>query len=438
MGDDNYFRKGLGNKDDVAPLLRADYHSGLVQFFRRAGYRFQDGSTTIRLAREFGFCYGVDRAVEYAYECRDRFPDRRIWITGEIIHNPWVNRRLEEMGIRFLPPGSGTGDQHADVSAARSGNGDRLSEVSPADVVLIPAFGMEHEEFERLRKLGVILVDTTCGSVLSVWKSVEKYAKEGYTAIIHGKMQHEETLATCSQVRKYPGAHYLVVRDEEQARQVCDFIEGKISSDVLLDHLAGSYSEGFVPEKHLQRIGIANQTTMLSSESLHIARLLRDAMVRAGASEGLTRFKSFDTICSATQDRQDAVQALLEEQVDLMIVIGGFNSSNTTHLLEMCLPKTHAYHVEDAACLISPTWIRHQPLGDRGPVVAENWLPSGPLAIGITAGASTPDREVGATIARILTFRGTPQQKIDELSRQGIDLETAETGTREDLPIVQP
>ena len=424
MGEDNYFRKGLGNKDDVAPLLRADYHSGLVQFFRRAGYRFQDGSTTIRLAREFGFCYGVDRAVEYAYECRDRFPDRRIWITGEIIHNPWVNRRLEQMGIRFLPPASG--------------EADRLSEVEPADVVLIPAFGMEHEEFARLRELGVILVDTTCGSVLSVWKSVERYAKEGYTAIVHGKMQHEETLATCSQIRTYTDAHYLVVRDEDQARKVCDFIEGKLSGSDLLALVEGSYSEGFVPEMHLQRIGLANQTTMLSSESLHIARLLRDAMVRATGTEELAaRFKSFDTICSATQDRQDAVQALLAEQVDLMIVIGGFNSSNTTHLLEMCLPKTAAYHVEDAACLISPTWIRHKPLGDRGPVVSENWLPSGPASIGITAGASTPDREVGATIARILSFRGTPQPVIDELAQQGIDLETAASQPRADLPIIQ-
>ena len=425
MRDDNYFRKGLGNKEEVAPLLRADYHSGLVQFFRRAGYRFQDGSTTIRLAREFGFCYGVDRAVEYAYECRDRFPARRIWITGEIIHNPWVNRRLEEMGIRFLPPASG--------------RTDRLAEVAPADVVLIPAFGMEHEEFGRLRERGVILVDTTCGSVLSVWKSVERYAREGYTAVVHGKMQHEETLATCSQIRKYPGAHYLVVRDEEQAGWVCDFIEGHLLGDVLCARLDGAFSDGFRPEEHLRRIGLANQTTMLSSESLHIARLLREAMIRATGSEELaTRFKSFDTICSATQDRQDAVQSLLEEKVDLMIVIGGFNSSNTTHLLEMCLPKTRAYHVEDAACLISPTWIRHKPLGAHGPVLEENWLPAGPDAIGITAGASTPDREVGATIARVLAFRGASHQAIEELSQKGIELEAAAGAERRDLPVVQP
>ncbi|MCA9730174.1 MAG: 4-hydroxy-3-methylbut-2-enyl diphosphate reductase [Candidatus Eisenbacteria bacterium] len=427
MSEENYFRKGLGNKDEVAPLLHADYHSGLVQYFRRSGYRLDAGNTTIRLAREFGFCYGVDRAVEYAYECRERFPDRRLWITGEIIHNPWVNRRLEEMGIRFLPPAS-TGT-------------DRLAGVDAEDVVLIPAFGMENEEFRRLRDRGVILVDTTCGSVLSVWKSVERYAREGFTAVVHGKMQHEETLATCSQVRKYADAHYLVVRDEAQAAWVCEFIEGRLGSDELLTRLDGSYSDGFRPEAHLRKIGLANQTTMLSSESLHIQKLLRDAMVRATGTEDLaSRFKSFDTICSATQDRQDAVRSLLEEKIDLMLVIGGFNSSNTTHLLEMCLPHTRAYHVEDAACLISSIWIRHKPLGDHGPVVQDNWLTTGALAIGITAGASTPDREVGATIARVLSFRGTPTKEIEELSRTGSALESEASGatTRGGPPVIRP
>lgn len=407
-----YFRKGLGNRENVAPLLHADYHSGIVEWFKHSGHNYRHGDTEIRLAKEFGFCYGVDRAVEYAYECRDRFPDRRIWITGEIIHNPWVNRRLEEMGIRFLaPPG---------------GEGDRLAAVADSDVVIIPAFGMENEDFERLRAKGVVLVDTTCGSVLSVWKSVERYARDGFTAIVHGKKDHEETLATCSQVRKYGRAHYLVLRDEEEAQWVCDFIEGRLEGATLCARLAGAYSEGFDPDVHLRRFGLANQTTMLSSESLHIAKMLRDSMARAngeGSLEG--RFKSFDTICSATQDRQDAVIQLLAESPDLMLVIGGFNSSNTTHLLEICLPDCPAYHIEDADCLVSPQWIRHQPLGERGPILEESWLRAGPLVIGLTAGASTPDSEVGAAIARLLAFRGVPGDTIAELGQRGSEIAAA-------------
>jgi 4-hydroxy-3-methylbut-2-enyl diphosphate reductase len=377
-----YFRKGLGHRRNVAPLLHTDYHSGLVEFFKHGGFRFREGDTELRLAREFGFCYGVDRAVEYAYECRDRFPDRRIWITGEIIHNPWVNRRLEEMGIRFLdPPGGGA---------------DRLAAVRPEDVVLIPAFGMENEEFRRLRDEGVLLVDTTCGSVLSVWKSVERYAADGFTAVVHGKMDKEET------------------------GRVCEFLEGRFGAAELRSRLAGSYSEGFDPDADLQRIGLANQTTMLSSESLEIAEMLRRAMARRhGEAELASRFRSFDTICSATQDRQDAVKALLAERCDLMIVIGGFNSSNTSHLLEICRPVTRAYHIEDVHCLLSPVWIRHQPLGWNGPVVEDGWLPDGPLVIGVTAGASTPDREVGASIARILALRGVAEETIRELADSG-------------------
>lgn len=415
--DGKYFRKGLGMREEVAPLLHADYHSGLVAWLRHSDYRFRDGATEVRLAREFGFCYGVDRAVEYAYECRGRFPERGIWITGEIIHNPWVNRRLDEMGIRFLPP-PGVGV-------------DRLARVSADDVVIIPAFGMEHEEFERLRAAGAVLVDTTCGSVLAVWKSVERYAREGFTAIVHGKRDHEETLATCSQVRKYPGAHYLVIRDEEQTQWVCDFLEGKLAASALANRLEGAYSAGFDPSLHLDRIGLANQTTMLSSESLHIARMLRDSMVRVYGEPALAaHYKSFDTICSATQDRQDAVKKMLEDPPNAVIVIGGFNSSNTTHLLELCLRTTRAYHIEDAAGLISPQWIRHQPLGESGPILEEAWLPEGAAVLGVTAGASTPDSEVGASIARILRFRGVSAERIDELGREGTEIARAVRAAR--------
>ena len=406
MTETRYFRKGLGNREQVLPLLQADYHSGLIEYWKANDYRFRQGSTEIRLAREFGFCYGVDRAVEYAYATRDRFPDRRIWITGEIIHNPWVNRRLEQMGVRFLPP--------------PGSSGDRLAEIAQDDVVLIPAFGVEQGDFLRLRDRDVILVDTTCGSVLNVWKSVERYARDGYTAAVHGKIAHEETRATCSQVSKYPGAHWLVLRDKEEANLVCEFLAGRRSSDSLLAALAGSHSEGFDPALHLDKLGVANQTTMLSSESLEIAEMLGAAMaLRFPDAPRPEHFRSFDTICSATQERQDAVLSLLNEGVDLMVVIGGFNSSNTTHLVEISGQSVPAFHVEDANCLISPQWIRHQPLGTRAPIMSEGWLPDRALTIGVTSGASTPNSETGRTIAKLLTFRGVSRAAIDELAEEG-------------------
>ncbi len=406
MSESRYFRRGLGNREKVVEILHADYHSGLVEHFVSSGHRFRHGDTELRLAREFGFCYGVDRAVQYAYEARDRFPDRRIWITGEIIHNPGVNRHLEEMGVRFLPPAGG--------------DGDRLAAVGPEDVVLIPAFGVEQGDLETLMQRGSILVDTTCGSVLTVWKSVEKYARNGVTSIVHGKVEHEETRATCSQVRKYPGAHYLVVRDKQEAARVCDFIEGRLDAPALLGELGNACSGGFDPNRHLERIGLANQTTMLSSESLEIAALLRESMIRAHGESNLPdRFRSFDTICSATQERQDAVFELIREGLDLMIVIGGFNSSNTSHLVEISARSTRTFHIEDADNLISPGWIRHKPFGRPGAMVEENWLSEGPLVIGVTAGASTPNSEIGRAIERLLKFRGIPGGILDELARQG-------------------
>lgn len=404
-GNERYFAKGLGNRAEIAGQLRHDYHSRIVEELRRNGFRIASGTTEVRLAREFGFCYGVDRAIEYAYETRERFPAKRIFITGEIIHNPRVNARLTEMGVRFLPAGP-------DVAA-------RFAEVTEEDVVLLPAFGVEAAAMAHLLSKDCILVDTTCGSVLNVWKSVIRFAQEGFTALVHGKYQHEETRATCSQVTRIPGGRYLVVRDREEARAVCAYIEGvapapavparAAARDAFLERFRAAASRGFDPDTDLQRIGVANQTTMLSSESLEIAGMIRAAMERRhGTEEAARRFRAFDTICSATQDRQDAVVALIEEGVDLMIVIGGFNSSNTTHLLEIASRSVPSYHVEDAACLLSAREIRHKPLTSAAPVVTEGWLPAGRVRIGLTAGASTPNSEIGAAIARVFTFRGDP------------------------------
>jgi 4-hydroxy-3-methylbut-2-enyl diphosphate reductase len=385
------FRKGLDMKAAVADELAAAYHSAVVDAVRADGYVRRSGRLTIHLAREFGFCYGVDRAVDYAYQTRKRFPDRRVFLTGEIIHNPHVNDQLRAQGIRIL-----------------TDPGEDSNDLRPEDVVILPAFGVAVGELARLETQGCTLVDTTCGSVLNVWKNVRRYAKDGFTSIIHGKVSHEETRATASQATEVPGAHYLVVRDEAEAQLVCDFIRRPGDPTALLETFRGAYSPGFDPAQHLERIGCANQTTMLMTESLRVGEMVREAMTdRYGAAEAGTRFRAFDTICSATQERQDAVEALLAaETLDLTIVVGGYNSSNTCNLARICAEHVQTFHIADPACLQADGTIRHRPIGAPSTAaipeaVAGNWLPTGFVTIGLTAGASTPNSIVGDVIERL-------------------------------------
>jgi 4-hydroxy-3-methylbut-2-enyl diphosphate reductase len=302
-----------------------------------------------------------------------------------------VNRRLRDKGIRFV------GDP--DVRT--------LADVRAGDVVLLPAFGVTATEFEGLNRSGAVLVDTTCGSVLNVWKSVERYAREGFTSLVHGKWAHEETRATVSRVLLHPGGHYLVVLDLEEADLVADYVRRGGDRAAFLARFPKAVSPGFDPDLHLGRIGVANQTTMLSSESLEIARRIGKALEdRFGAAEAGRRFRAFDTICSATQDRQDALEALIREPLDLLLVIGGFNSSNTAHLAELAEGKVPAYHIDGEAGLVSRDVIRHKPVGRKETVEARGWLPEGPLTVGVTAGASTPDVTIGAVVTRVLGLRG--------------------------------
>lgn len=394
--EQTYFRKGFGLKGAIEGALVADYHSRVVDAMRGSGYALTVGDLTFKLAREFGFCYGVDRAVEYAYETRTKFPDRRVCLVGEIIHNPHVNAKLETMGVRFLHRPEGGGGEFD------------FSVVSPDDVVILPAFGVTVKDFERLRGMGCVLVDTTCGSVLNVWKRVESYARDGFTAVIHGKHFHEETKATASQVTKYPGGRYLVVRDMTEARDVCRYIEGRGDRAEFLARFGHEMSPGFDPDRDLERVGVANQTTMLSNESLAIAAEIKQSMVKRYGPDALPQhFRTFDTICSATQDRQDAVIKLIAEPLDLMVVIGGYNSSNTTHLAAICQAKVPTYHIEDATCVEPETGsIRFRPVGAKAEERHERWLPEGPLTIGVTAGASTPNNKIGETVGRIAATRG--------------------------------
>lgn len=383
------FRRGLGLKKEVAGQLEADYASAIIDHFRSNDFQMQVGRFSLHLAREFGFCYGVDRAVEYAYQTRKKFPERRIFLTGEIIHNPHVNNKMLQMGIEFL-----TG-QYA--------NGNSYDSLAPEDVVILPAFGVSVDELDFLTQKGCILVDTTCGSVLNVWKRVEQYARDGYTSIVHGKWYHEETRATSSQTAKYPDAHYIVVFDMAEAEMVCDYIAGRGDRDHFMAHFKNAVSPGFDPDQHLVKVGLANQTTMLSSESLAIARRIgREMAQKYGEAELASHFRTFDTICSATQDRQDAILELLnKERFDLFLVIGGYNSSNTGHLAELAGEYTSAYHIDDAGCLISPELIRHQPVGQKHESEARDWLPPTPAKIGLTAGASTPNNKIGEVVQRL-------------------------------------
>jgi 4-hydroxy-3-methylbut-2-enyl diphosphate reductase len=391
-----YFRKGFGLKAEVQEDLAA-YQGALVDRMKASDYTLTAGDITIRLAREFGFCYGVERAVEYAYQTRRKFPERRIVLVGEIIHNPYVNARLKDLGIEIL--------DRAD------GRAFDFTSIHPADVVILPAFGVTIEDFDRLRTLGCILVDTTCGSVLNVWKRVESYARDGFTALIHGKYYHEETRATASQVRKHGDGHYLIVRDMNEARVVCEFIEGKVAAPAISERFAPhAVSPGFDPDEHLRKIGVANQTTMLARESLAIGEEVGAAIARArGESARNAEFRTFDTICSATQERQDAVLELLRERLDAMIVIGGFNSSNTISLAALCAERVPTYHVESAAA-IDP---EGKSIYFRRPGIkhvearAQDWLPAGgSVRIGLTAGASTPNNKIGEAIVRIMATRG--------------------------------
>jgi 4-hydroxy-3-methylbut-2-enyl diphosphate reductase len=391
--ESTYFRRGFGLKTEIEGQLAADYHSTVVETLRANQYRLTVGSLTFRLAREFGFCYGVDRAVDYAYETRIKFPDRRLHLVGEIIHNPHVNQKLREMGVRFL-------------AREEAGEFD-FSGITAEDVVILPAFGVTIGDFERLRAIGCVLVDTTCGSVLNVWKRVESYARDGFTAVIHGKHYHEETKATASQVMKYPQGRYLVVFDMHEARMVCDFIEHGGDTGGLRERFAKATSPGFDFDRDLVRVGIANQTTMLSGESLAIAEEVRQSMVRRHGDAAGEHFRSFDTICSATQERQDAVVALLDEPLDVMIVVGGYNSSNTCHLAALVHSRgVRVFHIEDADAVDPETGsLRHQPIGAKQEVVTEHWLGEA-RSIGITAGASTPNNKFGETVARICRTAG--------------------------------
>ena len=387
-----YFRKGFGLKREIEGDLAA-YHSTLVSSIREQDYTLVVGDLTIRLAGEFGFCYGVDRAVEYAYETRRKFPDRQLFLVGEIIHNPHVNDRLTGLGITI-------------IGYAPNGEFD-FSAIGEDDVVLMPAFGLSVTSFQTLRSIGCVVVDTTCGSVLNVWKRVTRYAKDGFTSLVHGKHYHEETKATVSQATQFEGGTYLIVLDMQEAEIVCRFIERRDNLEEMEATFRHKVSVGFDFERDLERIGVANQTTMLANESLAIAKRVGESLERRYGADNINEhFRSFDTICSATQERQDAVLDLIDEPLDTMIVIGGYNSSNTNNLARICAKSVTTYHIAGARCIEPDSGrILFKPVDSKEETALENWL-EGVNRIGMTAGASTPNNKIGEAIERILETKG--------------------------------
>jgi len=383
---DNYFRRGFGHGEAVAETMATSYQSGLIQELRANDNVLTRGDVTIRLAQSFGFCWGVERAVAMAYEARKQFPTERIWITNEIIHNPSVNEHLRQMGVLFIEVKKGEKD---------------FSGVDRGDVVILPAFGASVQEMQFLNDRGCIIVDTTCPWVAKVWNSVEKHKKSDYTSIVHGKYNHEETIATSSFANKY-----LVVLNMEQANYVSYYILHGGDKAEFLAKFAKACSQGFDPDRDLERVGVANQTTMLKSETEAIGKLFERTMMQKFGPDKLNEhFMSFNTICDATQERQDAMFELVDAPMDLMIVIGGFNSSNTTHLQEIAIERNiPSYHIDSADRILDERAIEHKPL-NRDIERVENWLPAGPITVGITSGASTPDKAVEETIERIFACK---------------------------------
>ena len=376
----------------VQEQVEAHYRSDIVDKVRRSGGIITAGDLTVRLAKQFGFCYGVERAIDLAYAARKVFKDRRLFIVGEIIHNPEVNEQISSLGIKNL-----TGhNKQADIS-----------ELQTEDVVILPAFGTELSILQQIKDRGCQIVDTTCGDVMSVWKRVRKYASESATSIIHGKAEHEETKATSSRALGDGKGHYLVVLTLADTDYVCDYIRHGGDKQVFLEKFRGAYSAGFDPDIHLRTIGVANQTTMLRGETEEVQRRIQKAIAdRDGAELATKNFRFFDTICGATQERQDALRQLLEVKMDLLLVVGGYNSSNTSHLAEMGEEKLPTYFVLNASRLLSAKEILHYNLHERREVVAHDWLPAGSVVVGITAGASCPNNLIEETLVRLFQLRG--------------------------------
>jgi len=388
-------------RPDVMTLVQNEieqhYRSAIVEKILAQGGELTLGNTTIRLAKKFGFCYGVERAIDLAYATRKVFPDQRIFLIGEIIHNPEVNQQLRDMGIVSLPWREMT-KEYDDITAE--------------DVVIVPAFGAPTSFMDRLAEIGCHVIDTTCGDVMKVWRRVRDYAKNNVTSIIHGKANHEETRATASRaLGTDKNGHYLIILTSEEADYVCNYMLGKGDREDFLKRFAHAYSKGFDPDLHLQEVGVANQTTMLQSETEQLQEKLRNTIIeRDGTPDA---YHVFDTICGATEERQSALFGMIDSEdkppMDILLVVGGYNSSNTTHLAEIGQENLPTFFIRNADCMKSLESIMHYDLKHKEEIESDypNILAKDtPVIIGVTAGASCPNNLIESTIVRALELRG--------------------------------
>ncbi|HCQ79129.1 MAG: 4-hydroxy-3-methylbut-2-enyl diphosphate reductase [Verrucomicrobiales bacterium] len=382
-------------QDEVA----SHYQSSIVEKVRSKGGELMVGDTTVRLAKQFGFCYGVERAIDLAYASRRVFPESRIFLIGEIIHNPEVNRQLEEMEIASLPW------QEMD---------EQYDSLTPDDVVIVPAFGAPISFVDKVESQGCRIVDTTCGDVMKVWRRVRNFAKSNITSIIHGKAGHEETRATASRAEGEDGnGHYLIVLTLEDVDKVCRYLVEGGDKEELLANFQGGYSTNFDPDVHLERIGVANQTTMLKSETEEIQNRVRNAIEKRDGSD--ENFSVFDTICGATQERQDALFEMLKHKMDLLLVVGGYNSSNTTHLVEIGEQELPTFFIRSASCIGSLEEIVHFDIEEREEVTSytDIFKKDSSAVFGITAGASCPNNLIEDTILKVFELRGIPREQVE-------------------------
>ncbi len=394
-------------KPDVMQKVEAEievhYKSSIVEKIRANGGSVKINNTTIKLAKQFGFCYGVERAIDLAYASRKVFTDKKIFLIGEIIHNPEVNRQLFDMNIISLPW------QKIDA---------QYDELSENDVVIIPAFGAPTHFIDKIEESGAGIVDTTCGDVMKVWRRVKTYAKQGFTSIIHGKTGHEETLTTASHalgVEK--NGNYLIILTLADTDFVCDYIRGNVrDEDFMAKFGKENVSPGFDPKLHLNQIGVANQTTMLKSETEEIQNRIQQAVVDRDA--GVENFQVFDTICGATQERQDALFEMLEDKMDILLVVGGYNSSNTAHLVEIGQEELPTFFIKNAECIDSLEKIMHYDL-EKQEEICSNYTnlldKNSAVTVGITAGASCPNNLIEATVLRVCELRGLDKASLLEL-----------------------
>jgi 4-hydroxy-3-methylbut-2-enyl diphosphate reductase len=390
-------------RPDVMELVSAEvavhFHSSIVEKLRDKGGKVTIGNTTLLLAEQFGFCYGVERAIDLAYASRRVFPDHRIFLIGEIIHNPDVNRHLREMDIVSLP--------WQEMTTC-------YDDLTEDDVVIVPAFGAPTSFMDKVRERGCYVVDTTCGDVMKVWRRVRGFAKDGITSIIHGKSNHEETRATASRALGENGdGQYLMVLTLADVDYVCDYIRHGGDKQEFIGKFADSHSPGFDPDIHLRKVGVANQTTMLKSETEEIQRRIRKAVTDRDGGEA--NFQVFDTICGATQERQDALFEMLRKPMDLLLVVGGYNSSNTAHLVEMAEPRVPTFFIRGASCIKSLEEIVHYDLHRREEITsnyARLFSDDHPVTVGITAGASCPNNLIEETIFKVFELRGVDHEML--------------------------